>query len=102
MEVMFTITGIRYHMEAEDLNPGQEIILKKEPNNKYDTEAIAVYTNDFVQIGYIANSCNTKAKGTYSAGRLYDKIGDSINAKILVIIYHTAIGVVEIEDDQEG
>lgn len=98
MEIMITITGIQHYIEPEELNPNQEISLKKEPNNKFDSEAIAVYINDSMQIGYVAKSTHTQAKGTYSAGRLYDKIGETCKAKILVLIHNTAIATVSIED----
>lgn len=97
MEILLTITALQHHIESEDLNPNQEVILKKEPSNKFDTEAIAVYINETKQIGYIANSTHTKAKGTYSAGRLYDKIPNESKAKILVVFHHSAIALIQLE-----
>lgn len=32
--------------------------------------------DDGSRVGYIANSANTKANGTMSAARIYDKVGD--------------------------
>lgn len=97
MEILITMTGLQHYIEPEELNPHQQVILKKEPENKYDQEAIAIYLNDTIKIGYVANSVHTQAKGTYSAGRLYDKIPEMTKAKILVIMHQCAIGVVSIE-----
>lgn len=97
MDYMITITGISYFIDSLDLEAHQKIILKKEPSNKYDKEAIGVYMNDTIQIGYVANSIRTVAKGTYSAGRLYDKIGDVALAEILIIINNTAIARLSVD-----
>lgn len=100
MNVYITITGLQHHINYEDLNPEQEVILRKEPNNQYDLEAIVVYMNDTMKIGYISNSVHTKGKGTYSAGRLYDKIRDEAKAKIVVVMHHHAIGLVQLNDEK--
>lgn len=68
--------------------------LVKEPTNKYDAEAIACEMRHFGKIGYVSNSVNTVAKGTMSAGRLYDKINDEYVAKIRFIIADHAIAEV--------
>ena len=68
--------------------------LTKEPDNKYDAEAIACEMRHFGQIGYVANSTRTVAKGTMSGGRLYDKISDEYIAKIQFIIGKEAIAKV--------
>lgn len=96
--IKITITGIDHYMNVYDLDIHQKVILKKEPDNKFDTEAIAVYTDDFEKIGYVANSTNTVAKGTYSSGRLYDKMKDQNEAIIDVIIHKSAIAIVNIEE----
>lgn len=68
--------------------------LVKEPDNKYDTEAIACEMRYFGKIGYVANSTNTVVKGCMSAGRLYDKINDEYFAKIKFIANSIAIAKV--------
>lgn len=97
MDYMITITGISYFIDSAELEVNQELILKKEPTNKYDKEAIAVYLNDSMKIGYVANSVHTVAKGTYLAGRLYDKIGDITIAKILVIVKKDVIATLSVK-----
>ncbi len=91
MDVMITITGLNHYIECYEIEPGMKILLKKDFDNKFDKEAIAVYMSNNIKIGYVANSVNTVAKGTYSSGRLYDKIGESIESEIMVIIYNCAI-----------
>lgn len=54
--------------------PGDILSLKKEPDNCYDDEAIVVYTKHGCKCGYVANSVGSVCRGTYSAGRVYDKI----------------------------
>lgn len=68
--------------------------LQKEPENKYDSEAIACEMRYFGKIGYVSNSTKTVALGTMSAGRLYDKISDEYFAKIKFIIGNNAIAKV--------
>ncbi|UTY39242.1 HIRAN domain-containing protein [Allocoprobacillus halotolerans] len=97
MNLLITVTGISYYISSIELEPHQEIILKKDPTNKYDKEAIAVYINDTMQIGYVANSIHTVAKGTYSSGRLYDKMGETITATIIVIIKDSAIASLTVD-----
>jgi len=62
--------------------PGDILTLKKDPNNYYDSEAIVVYNMHGRKCGYIANSVHSVARGTHSAGRLYDKIPDEISARV--------------------
>lgn len=99
MEILLTVVGIQYYCDEGDIEPGQEVTLIKEPSNKYDKEAIAVLSGSkgLEKIGYIANSIKTVAKGSYSAGRLYDKIPDSIKAKIILVLDEVAVCKVEIE-----
>lgn len=76
--------------------------LVKEPDNKYDTEAIACEMRYYGKIGYVSNSTHTVIKGTMSAGRLYDKITDEYFAKILFVRGKDAIAkVLSIEEFTE-
>ncbi len=73
--------------------------LIKEPDNKYDTEAIACEMRYFGKIGYVSNSVNTVVKGSMSAGRIYDKITDEYFAKIKFITDSIAIAKVLTSDE---
>ena len=58
------------------LRPGDKLILKKDKENIYDDEAIIVYKENKTKVGYVANSVHSVARGTFSAGRFYDRAGD--------------------------
>lgn len=62
-----------------------KIRLEKEPDNEYDKEAIKVTYEGLGKIGYVANSSYTVIGESMSAGRLYDKIGDTAYAKVVLV-----------------
>ena len=53
--------------------------------DEYDKEAIKVTYEGLGKIGYVANSSYTVIGDSMSAGRLYDKIGDSAYAKVILV-----------------
>ena len=59
--------------------PNDILKLKKDHNNCYDDEAITAYSKHNYKCGYVANSVCTVARGTYSAGRLFDKFEEEIS-----------------------
>lgn len=73
--------------------------LVKEPDNKYDSEAISCEMRHFGKIGYVSNSTHTVVKGTMSGGRLYDKITDEYFARIKFITGQNAIAKVLSSDE---
>lgn len=85
-KIYFTITGTNHYFGNEFLKPDMKVRLIKEPDNDYDKEAIKVELEGLGIIGYVANSPYTVAGESYSAGRLYDKIGDTADAKIKYIM----------------
>ena len=58
----------------------------RKSDNIYDDEAIMVYGPHDVKCGYVANSVCSVARGTLSAGRLYDRISDSASCQISFIL----------------
>jgi hypothetical protein len=44
-KIYFTLTGTKYYFESDFLKPGMKVHLEKEPDNKYDKEAIQVQYN---------------------------------------------------------
>ena len=94
-----TITAFQKLHGTKPLKIDGIVKLVKEPDNKYDTEAIACEMRYFGKIGYVANSTNTVVKGTMSAGRLYDKINDEYFAKIKLITTQIAIAKVLTSDE---
>jgi len=68
------------------LKVGDIIFLKKDKNNSYDDESIKVSLPDNDGEFLVANSVKTVARGTWSAGRAYDKIHGTARAKVDFII----------------
>ena len=75
MKIWFTIAGTRHYLGLE-----------KEPDNKVDREAIRVMTKGLGHIGYVANSPYTVIGESWSAGRLYDKIGEKARGRVFMVM----------------
>lgn len=86
--IYFTIAGTKFYHGDSFIEPGMKVRLKKEPDNKYDKEAILVSIKGIGDIGHVANSTNTVLGDCFSAGRLYDKIGDSAKGKVMYVTDH--------------
>lgn len=76
-KIFITLTGTKHYFGNDFLEKGMKIRLEKEPDNEYDKEAIKVTYEGLGKIGYVANSSYTVIGESMSAGRLYDKIGDT-------------------------
>lgn len=85
-EIYFTIAGTNHWHGSDFIEPKMEVKLVKEPDNEVDTEAIRVEMPGIGQIGYVANSPYTVIGESYSAGRLYDKIGDEAAGEALYVL----------------
>ena len=94
----FTIAGTNHRYGHEFLEPDMKVKLVKEPDNDYDSEAIKVEIEGLGHIGYVANSPYTVVGESYSAGRLYDKIGDNVEAKVMFKLPNGVLGKVEVEE----
>ena len=90
-KIYFTLTGMKHYFGDDFLEKGMKLELVKEPDNQYDSEAIMVKLKSLGKIGYVANSPYTVIGESISAGRLYDKIGDTAFAKIVLV---TSRGVI--------
>ncbi len=86
MKIWFTLTGTCHYFGQDFLEKGMKIRLEKEPDNKYDREAIKVLMKGLGHIGYVANSTHTMIGESYSAGRLYDKIGDKAKGRVFMVM----------------
>lgn len=84
-KIYFTLTGMKHYFGDDFLKKGMKLDLEKEPDNKYDKEAIMVKMECLGKIGYVANSTFTVIGESMSAGRLYDKIGDTATAKVVLV-----------------
>ena len=79
---LFTITARKFYKNDISLTPSMPLKLVKEPDNEFDTDAIAVYVQD-EKIGYVANNNYTKYELTSSASELQDKIKDTAQGSYL-------------------
>ena len=85
---LFTITGKDHYLNV-NLTPGMPLKLVREPDNEFDSDAIAVYAGN-EKAGYVANSDYTKFKLTSSASELCNRIGDSADGKYLMYLDRNA------------
>ena len=97
-KIYFTITGTNHYFGNEFLKPDMKVRLIKEPDNDYDKEAIKVELEGLGTIGYVANSPYTVAGESYSAGRLYDKIGDTSEGTVMYVLNGGVLGFVTIDE----
>lgn len=81
-KLILTATGYYFYNGIDPFEDNKYFKLVKEPENKYDSEAIRIEDFSGEKIAYVANSYNTILKGTISAGRLYDKIDDISYCKV--------------------
>lgn len=82
--IYFTITGMQYRYGTDFLKEEKGAVVKlvKEPDNERDEEGIRVEMEGLGLIGYVANSPYTVIGESYSAGRIYDKIGDNATGRV--------------------
>ena len=96
MKYYVTLTGLNYRFGTAPFQVGQKVKLVKEPENVYDCEAIRAELPGLGKVGYVANSTRTVAGNCCSAGRLYDKIGDTAIAKVKYILADAVVCKVKV------
>ena len=79
------------------LRVGMTLTLKKMPDSPYDDETIVVLGTKGTKLGYVANSSGSVIRGTYSAGRLYDKFRDEISCVVRFIGIEYGVAIAEVE-----
>ena len=95
MDAMFiTITGVNHYYDLKPFKIGRIVKLSKDKKNEFDSEAIEVLMPQIDTVGYVSNSPNTTFLGTYSAGRIYDKIEDIAYAKVMFVTHSSVIALV--------
>lgn len=82
----FTITGTCFYHGKDFFEKDMAVKLVKEPDNDFDKEAIKVELEGLGLVGYVANSPSTVVGESYSAGRIYDKIDDTAEGKVLYVV----------------
>ena len=78
------LAGIHYHLDPErspedkefleNLKPGTELVLYREPENEHDKWAIEVYTQDNRHIGYITRFKNETIARLMDLGREFKAV----------------------------
>lgn len=101
MRLYFTITGMNFYYGSTFMKPSMRVFLKKEAENEYDSEAISVSLPGLGKVGYVANSSHTVIGESYSAGRLYDKIGDIAEGMTLYVLPKGVLCYIDIKDPEE-
>lgn len=86
-----TITGAKHQFGMEVFRVGQILYLEKDTTNEFDDEAIKAMSDAGVIYGYVANSVHTVARGTKSAGRIYDRFESRSKAEVCFITGHSVI-----------
>ena len=97
-----TITNIKEYIEMGMIKIGEVLHLKKEPENAYDMEDILVEAKNEIPIGHVANSVHCVAKGTHSAGYIYQSFKDSILCTVKFIYHDMIIAQLQLpQEDRE-
>ena len=94
--MFITINHIEDYCAVLNCIPNMKLTLKKDYENPYDDEAIAAYTKDNYKCGYVANSVRSVARGTFSAGRVYDLIEDEARCCVRFILPEEGCLIAEI------
>jgi len=90
-EKYVSIVGLKHYYGSEIFRVGQLLTLKKDFDNTYDDEAIAVHVESVGKVGYIANSPYTVVRGTRSAGRIYDSFEEEIKCEVCFVVRECVI-----------
>ena len=101
MKAFISITGLKFHLASKPIAVGQKVKPVKEPDNEYDSEAIKAELPGLGCTGYVANSPHTVLGDCISAGRLYDKIGDSATAKVVYVLDNAVVSKVKIAEKEK-
>jgi len=91
LEKFISIVGVSHYFGTEIFSVGQKLKLTKDYESKHDDEAIMVELESVGKVGYVANSTHTVARGTKSAGRIYDQFEETIYCEVAFIVKDTVI-----------
>ncbi len=97
-EKYVSIVGFKNYYDKRPFAIGTKLLCVKEPDNVYDSEAIKVTFPVLGTVGYIANSIQTKANGTLSAGRIYEQVDEKFVVEVSFTTHSTVIA--RVTDDK--
>lgn len=98
MNIYFTVTGTKYYYGNDFFEKGMSVKLTKETDNAVDKEAIKVEAEALGTVGYVANSPFTVIGESYSAGRIYDKIGAAARGTVVYKLPDAILCKLELEE----
>jgi len=101
-EKFITITGFKHYYGLTPFAIGNIVKCTKEPENPYDSEAIKVAMPVIGKMGYVANSPETIANGTMSAGRIYDHVKKQFYARVMFTTHTKVICKIEFGNSEEN
>lgn len=90
-----TITGFKHYYGLKPFAIGNLLRCSKEPQNPYDGEAIKAAMPLIGIVGYVANSPDTVAGGSMSAGRIYDHVRKHFYARVMFTTFTKVICKIE-------
>lgn len=82
-DVYVTLTGFYNYYGFKPFAIGRRIRCVKEPQNPFDTEAIRAEMKHIGTVAYVANSINTVAMGTSSAGAAGHLVNNVFTVEIM-------------------
>lgn len=96
-----TITGFKHYYGLTPFAIGNLVKCVKEPENSYDSEAIRAVLPVIGKVGYAANSPDTTANGTMSAGRIYDHVKKQFYVRVLFTTFTKVICKIEFGNPED-
>jgi hypothetical protein len=84
-DMYVTIVGMNHYYGLKPFKVGKKIRCVKEKGNVYDSEAIRAVVKHIGKVGYVANSYYTTITGTYSAGRIYEKVKKEFTVRVMFV-----------------
>ena len=84
-KVYVTINHLDNYDGSKNFRVGDKLSLRKDHNNPYDDEAIMACNKHDIKCGYVANSVYSVARGTQSAGRIYEKMDETDDCTVRFI-----------------
>ena len=84
--IFITVNHLDNYGGSRRFRVNDKLTLKKDTDNPYDDEAVAVYDRHDTRCAYVANSVCSVARGSRSAGRVYDLINDGRECLVRFIL----------------
>ena len=79
------------------IKAGDELTLRKDINNTYDDEAI-IASKGKTTVAFVANSVHSVARGTFSAGRIYDLVAEEAKCIVRFVLMEEEVAIAELCD----